>query len=83
LWVTSLLDNNQSDQYFYEIIVFTGQRKDVETKSTVRLSQKSQVDFCFDKFDFILSGDDDETHIRTLSDPHRPILQGSVIDALK
>jgi hypothetical protein len=33
------------------------------------------------KVHFILSGDDDETHIRTLSDPHRPILQRGGIDA--
>jgi hypothetical protein len=35
LGVTSLPDNHQSDQYFYQIIVFTGQRKDAGTKSNV------------------------------------------------
>ena len=36
LGVTSLLDNHKSDQYFYQIIVFTGQRKDAGTKSKVK-----------------------------------------------
>ena len=35
LGVTSLPDNHQSDQYFYQILVFTGQRKDSGTKSKV------------------------------------------------
>jgi polycystin 1L2 len=35
LGVTPLCDNNQSDTYFYEIIVFTGQRKDAGTESKV------------------------------------------------
>ena len=37
LGVTPLPDNHKSDQYFYQIIVFTGQRKDAGTKSNVRL----------------------------------------------
>ena len=36
LGVTPLPDNHQSDQYFYQILVFTGQRKDSGTKSKVR-----------------------------------------------
>jgi polycystin 1L2 len=36
LGVTSLPDNHKSDQYFYQIIVFTGQRKDSGTKSKVK-----------------------------------------------
>jgi polycystin 1L2 len=36
LGVTPLPDNYKSDQYFYQIIVFTGQRKDAGTKSNVR-----------------------------------------------
>jgi hypothetical protein len=36
LGVTPLLDNHESDEYFYQIIVFTGQRKDAGTKSNVR-----------------------------------------------
>jgi len=66
LGVTALPDNHQSDEYFYQILVFTGQRKDAGTKSNVH---------------FILSGEKDETHIRTLADPHRPILQRGGIDA--
>ena len=34
--VTSLPDNHKSDQYFYQVIVFTGQRKDSGAKSKVR-----------------------------------------------
>ena len=30
-----LVDNHQDDQYFYQILVFTGQRKDAGTKSNV------------------------------------------------
>ena len=36
LGVTSLPDNHQPDQYFYQILVFTGQRKDSGTKSKVK-----------------------------------------------
>ena len=36
LGVTPLPDNHPSDQYFYQLIVFTGQRKDAGTKSNVR-----------------------------------------------
>ena len=36
LGVTPLPDNHKSDQYYYEIIVFTGQRKDAGTKSKVK-----------------------------------------------
>ncbi|CAF3781572.1 unnamed protein product [Rotaria sp. Silwood1] len=66
LGVTPLSDNHQFDQYFYRIIVFTGHRKNARTKSTVY---------------FILSGNDNETQIRTLADPHRTILQRGGIDA--
>ncbi|UJR07107.1 hypothetical protein I4U23_011395 [Adineta vaga] len=66
LGVTPLPDNDQFDEYFYEIIVFTGQRKGAGTKSNVR---------------FVLSGDGDDTTIRTLSDPHREILQRGGVDA--
>ncbi len=66
LGVTPLPDNQKSDQYFYQIIVFTGHRVNAGTESKVH---------------FVLSGDDDETHVRTLSDPHRKILQRGGIDA--
>ena len=35
LGVTPLPDNRRSDRYFYQIIVFTGHRKDAGTKSKV------------------------------------------------
>ncbi len=66
LGVTPLPDNVKSDQYFYQILVFTGHRKNAGTKSKVH---------------FILSGDNDETHVRTFTDPHRSILQRGGIDA--
>ncbi len=36
LGVTPLLDNHKLDEYLYQIIVFTGQRKNAGTKSNVR-----------------------------------------------
>ncbi len=35
--MTPLSDNHEVDQYFYQIIVFTGHRKDAATESKVRL----------------------------------------------
>jgi hypothetical protein len=66
LGVTPLPDNHRFDHYYYQILVFTGQRKDAGTKSRVH---------------FILSGNKDETPIRTFSDPHRSIFQRGGIDA--
>jgi hypothetical protein len=66
LSVIPLLDNHPSDQYFYQIIVFTGLRKDAGTKSKVH---------------FILSGEKDTTQVRTFACPNRPILQRAGIDA--
>jgi hypothetical protein len=66
LGVTPLPDNHKSDEYFYQIIVFTGQRTNAGTKSNVH---------------FVLSGDDDETQVRTFADPHRQILQRGGVDA--
>lgn len=37
LGVTPLPDNNAHDQYYYQIIVFTGHRKSAGTKSKVKL----------------------------------------------
>ncbi|CAF4238484.1 unnamed protein product, partial [Adineta steineri] len=66
LGVTPLPDNHRSDQYFYQIIVFTGQRQNAGTNSNVH---------------FIIYGDNDETHIRTLADSQRKILQRGGIDS--
>ncbi|CAF1362531.1 unnamed protein product [Adineta ricciae] len=66
LGVTPLPDNHSSDKYFYQIIVFTGQRKNSGTKSKVQ---------------FVLSGDHDESLIRTFADSHRQIFQRGGIDA--
>ncbi|CAF1222396.1 unnamed protein product, partial [Adineta steineri] len=66
LGVTPLPDNDKSDQYYYQIIVFTGQRANSGTQSKVH---------------FILSSDNDETRVRTFSDPHRKIFQRGGIDS--
>ncbi|CAF1184610.1 unnamed protein product [Adineta ricciae] len=66
LGVTILADNRKKDQYFYQIIVFTGGRKNAGTKSNVH---------------FILHGNDDQTRIRTLADSHRRILRRSGVDS--
>jgi polycystin 1L2 len=64
--VTPLPDNVKTDPYLYQLIVFTGHRRDAGTKSKVH---------------FMMAGDDDETRVRTLSDPQRPILERGGIDA--
>ncbi|CAF1642081.1 unnamed protein product, partial [Adineta ricciae] len=64
--VTPLLDNHVSDRYYYQIIVLTGHRQNAATKSKVY---------------FVLSGDDDQTHVRTFVDPYREIFQRGGIDA--
>ena len=66
LGVTVLPDNHKDDEYLYEIIVLTGQRRNAGTKSNVY---------------FVLHGNDDETPIRKFADPNRQILQRGGIDA--
>jgi len=66
LTVTSLNDNQASDRYYYQILVFTGHRKNSGTKSKVCL---------------ILSGDDGQTQVRILSDSNRSVFERGGIDA--
>ncbi|CAF1390512.1 unnamed protein product, partial [Adineta ricciae] len=66
LGVTPMIDNHKQDQYFYQILIFTGQRSNAGTKSKVY---------------FVLSGDEDQTDIRALADPQRKVLQRGGIDA--
>ncbi|CAF1004007.1 unnamed protein product [Adineta steineri] len=66
LGVTPLVDNNKSDHYYYQILVFTGQRTNAGTDSKVY---------------FVLSGGDDQTQIRLFSDPHRKIFQRGGINS--
>jgi hypothetical protein len=66
LKIFPLIDNDKSDKYFYKILLFTGQRMNAGTKSRVY---------------FILSGDQDETQIRKLENPHRIIFERGGIDA--
>ncbi|CAF4559744.1 unnamed protein product, partial [Didymodactylos carnosus] len=64
--IVSLSDNLISDTYYYQITVFTGLRKDAGTKS---------------KVNFILSGENDDTDVRTFEDPNRLIFQRGGIDS--
>lgn len=66
LIVIPLSDNRSFDRYYYQILVFTGHRQGSGTKSQVQ---------------FVLSGDYDQTHIRTFSNPNRSIFQRRGIDA--
>ncbi|XP_054717405.1 uncharacterized protein LOC129226802 [Uloborus diversus] len=65
LGATPLPDNEASDKYIYEILVFTGHQRNAGTKSNVF---------------FIVSGEDDETEVRHLADDKRPILQKGSVD---
>ena len=66
LGITLLGDNQRDDQYFYQIIIFTGQRTNSGTESKVYL---------------ILSGDQDQTPVRRLHDPNRKVFQRGGIDS--
>ena len=80
-----MVDNRKQDKYHYQILVFTGNRKNAGTASKVRQTHQ------FERLDkaasyanqvhFVVAGDDDETRVRTFSDPHRTILQRGGIDA--
>ncbi|XP_023932388.1 uncharacterized protein LOC106168381 [Lingula anatina] len=64
LGVSPLPDNDPNDHYLYEMIVFTGMRRNAGTES---------------KVNFILSGEYDETDVRTLADDkRRTLMRGSV-----
>ncbi|XP_038068153.1 uncharacterized protein LOC119737688 [Patiria miniata] len=60
-----MADNKPKHKYLYEIAVMTGQWKGSGTSSKVH---------------FILSGEDDETEVRTFEDDKRPILQTGCVD---
>ncbi|CAF4201484.1 unnamed protein product, partial [Adineta steineri] len=66
LGVIPLADNNKSDHYYYQILVFTGQRTNAGTDSKVY---------------FVLSGDNEQTQVRLFSDPHRKIFQRGGINS--
>ncbi|GIY29651.1 polycystic kidney disease protein 1-like 2 [Caerostris darwini] len=65
LGATPLHDNDAEDKYLYEMIVFTGNKDAAATDSKVQ---------------FILSGDDDETVVRTLEDPKRKLFRRNAAD---
>ncbi|XP_061175461.1 uncharacterized protein LOC133184410 [Saccostrea echinata] len=65
LGLTPLEDNDKKDKYYYEIVVVTGMRRKAGTDSNVS---------------FILSGDEDETDVRTFSDKKRKIFRRGGVD---
>ncbi|XP_066985426.1 LOW QUALITY PROTEIN: polycystin-1-like protein 2 [Macrobrachium rosenbergii] len=65
LGAAPLPDNKVEDKYLYEMLVFTGNKKEAQTDSTVQ---------------FILSGNQAETDVRTLGDDRRKILRKADVD---
>ncbi|XP_064478806.1 uncharacterized protein LOC135392080 [Ornithodoros turicata] len=65
LGASPLQDNDPRDKYIYEITVFTGEKENAATDSNVF---------------FILSGDDDETEVRTFGDQKRKIFRRGASD---
>ncbi|XP_068242609.1 polycystin-1-like protein 2 [Palaemon carinicauda] len=65
LGASPLPDNRVEDKYLYEMLVFTGNKKEAQTDSVVQ---------------FILSGDKAETEVRTLGDSRRKILRKADVD---
>ena len=61
-----LSDNCPDDQYCYQVIVFTGHRANAGTKSQVH---------------FLLSGEQDDTTVRSFTDSNRKIFQRGGIDS--
>ena len=61
-----MLDNRPDDVYFYEILVQTGPMLSHGTNSKVQ---------------FILTGEDHETQVRTLSDPAKNFFKKGDLDA--
>ncbi|CAF1492760.1 unnamed protein product [Adineta ricciae] len=66
LCMRPLVDNHRSDEYLYQIVVFTGHRANAGTESKVH---------------FIISGDNDDTPVRTFSNQNRRVFQRGGIDA--
>ncbi len=53
--VTPLPDNYSSDQYFYQILVFTGHRNNAGTQSKVRLKEREISDLnLYNRFNLFL-----------------------------
>ena len=64
----ALIDNERDDEYFYQVLVFTGQRKEAATKSKVRLMDgegETETPRWFQIY-FVLSGDEHDTGVRRL-----------------
>ncbi|CAM1318005.1 Uncharacterised protein g6863 [Pycnogonum litorale] len=66
LGATPLPDNRNDDKYIYEILVFTGSKRNSGTTSKVR---------------FVLSGELGETQARLLEDTDRKVLQTAAVDS--
>ena len=76
--VIPLQDNNPRDTYLYQLVVFTGMRAHAGTKSKV-INEGNQIGDRngFFQVHFILSGNDDETDIRTLTADRRILDRGN------
>ena len=86
--VIPLKDNIESDNYFYELIVFTGGCKESGTHSNVifilthlmKFNEIKQNFFLTLKVRFKIDGDLNETGIRFLNEENKHVLQRSSID---
>ncbi|XP_063601108.1 uncharacterized protein LOC134777199 [Penaeus indicus] len=65
LGATPLPDNSAKDKYLYEVLVFTGNKKEAQTDSTVQ---------------FILTGEREETDVRTFKDEQRKVFRKGAVD---
>ncbi|XP_041364433.1 uncharacterized protein LOC121379847 [Gigantopelta aegis] len=65
LGLTPLKDNHPADKYYYEVIVFTGMRRNAGTDSKVFV---------------IFSGENDETDARMLADDKRKVFRRGGVD---
>ena len=63
------------------MVVFTGLTINAGTSSKVNNQIIEMNNFVFKKVHFILSGNDHETNIRTLTNSHQEILQRGSIDS--
>ena len=64
--IAALPDNQPGENYYYEIIVFTGSRENSETDSRVR---------------FILSGDTNDSGVRRMYDRNRRAFRSGGVDS--
>jgi polycystin 1L2 len=84
--IIPLKDNNDSDNYFYELTVFTGDHKESGTHSLVSLffNKKNPYplfNLLLLKVSFKIDGDLNETGVRSLNGEIQSVIQRSSIDS--